>query len=110
MEPSEHLRRRHGQKAAGLRPLARRRELELLELRQRPAAEIEIAPAGIGEGDGPGRAVEEARGQAIFQGRHRPGDRSGRASQMPRRGDEAAPLGNGDKDGKLVETVHEIIA
>jgi hypothetical protein len=29
---------------------------------------------------------------------------------MPRRGDKAAPLGNGDKDGELVETVHEIIA
>ena len=110
MEPPEHLRRRHGQQAARLRPLARRRELELLELRQRPAAEIEIAPAGIGEGDGPGRPVEEARGQAIFQGRHRPGDRGRRAPQTPGRGDEAALLGDGDEDGKLVETVHQIIA
>src|SRR6185369_3719115 len=86
------------------------RKLELLEFRQRPAAEIEIAPAGVGEGDGPGRAVEQARGQAIFQGRHRPGDRGRRAPEMPRRGDEAALLGNGDEGGKLVETVHRIIA
>jgi hypothetical protein len=28
---------------------------------------------------------------------------------MPGRGDEAAPLGNGDEDGELVETVHQII-
>jgi hypothetical protein len=52
----------------------------------------------------------KSRGEAIFQGRHRPGDRSRRAPQTPGGGNEAALLGDGDESGKLVETVHRIVA
>ena len=84
-------------------------ELELLELRQGPAARSRWRPPASVRATARVVRLKRRVAEAIFRAATAQVTAAGSA-QMPGRGDEAAPLGNGDKNGEFVEAVHQIIA
>jgi hypothetical protein len=84
-------------------------ELQLLELAKRSSAEIEIARAGVGQGDGAGRAIEKADGEAVFQCCDGSGHCSRRAVKPTGGGDKAALFRDCDERRQGIKPIHYTI-
>ena len=106
VQAAEHHGCRHREQPLRARPLARGRALDRLDLGQHTPAALELPQARIGQGDGAGGAVQEARAQAAFESADRTGHRRRRTSQPARGSDEAGLVRDGDEGGYGVQPVH----
>jgi hypothetical protein len=109
MQAPEGRRRRHDEAADRAQPVGLREILGLLHLGQDAPRPVQVARAGIGEGDGARGPLEQPQAEMLLQRRHLSRDGRGREAEMARGRGEALPVGDGDEGRHGGETVHVLL-
>ena len=110
MEPAEADRGRHHQSSAWLRALGLRGTFGLLDIRQNPARTLEVARADVGERHRAGGPLQQPGADPLFESGNQPRDIGGRQPHFSCGRRKAPEIGNRDKGGHGIDTVHGTIS